>query len=118
MTEYVITLYADRNDINPDLDSAGHQEHNQHSEDLQAEGHMIAAFALESIDTATSIRADGITDGPFIEAKEVVLGFYVLEAPDLDTAIATAKRNPILHQGGGVEVRPVQDFVVRPTTGH
>jgi len=117
MTEYAITLYADKNDINPDLDSPGHQEHHRYSEVLQAEGHMIAAFALESFETATSLRADGITDGPFIESKEVVLGFYVIEAENLDAALAEARRNPILHQGGGVEVRPVQGFVVRPTSG-
>jgi hypothetical protein len=118
MAEYAITLYADKDDINPDLESPGRQEHHEYSELLQAEGHMIAAFALESYDVATSIRADGITDGPFIESKEVVLGFYVIEAENLDAALAEAKRNPIVHQGGGVEVRPVEGFVVRPTTGH
>jgi hypothetical protein len=115
MAEYAILLYADRDNISPDLKSAEHHEHDEYSELLQTEGHMLAAFALESFETATSIRASGITDGPFIEAKEVVLGFYVIEADDLDGALAEARRNPIIHQGGGVEVRPVQGFVVRPT---
>ena len=39
-------------------------------------------------------------------AKEVVAGGYVIEAPDLDTAVAIAKLNPAIQQGGGVEVRP------------
>jgi hypothetical protein len=118
MTEYAILLYADRDDLGSDPDSEGRKEHERYSQLLQEEGHMLAAFALESPETATSIRAEGITDGPFIEAKEVVLGFYVIEAVDLDAALAEARRNPILHQGGGVEVRPVEGFVVRPTTGH
>jgi hypothetical protein len=118
MAEYAILLFADKDDINPDVDSPGREEHNRYSEKLQQEGNMIAAFALESHETATSIRADGITDGPFIEAKEVVLGFYVIEAPDLDAALAEARRNPIIAQGGGVEVRPVEGFVVRPTSTH
>src|SRR5580658_934291 len=105
MAEYAITLYADKHDINPDLDSPGRQEHHEYSELLQSEGHMIAAFALESYDVATSIRADGITDGPFIESKEVVLGFYVIEADNLDAALAEAKRNPIIHHGEAVKAR-------------
>jgi hypothetical protein len=73
---------------------------------------MHVAFALESYESATSLRASGVTDGPFIESKEVVLGGCVIEASDLDAALAIASRNPILHQGGGVEVRPVQGFVI------
>jgi hypothetical protein len=116
MTEYAILLYADKSDINPDVNGPEREEHTRHSEELQDGGTMIAAFALESHETATSIRASGITDGPFIEAKEVVLGFYVIEAPNLDAALAMAQRNPIIKQGGGVEVRPVEGFVVRPTS--
>ena len=92
------------------------EAHDQHSKDLQADGSMIAAFALESYETATSLRADGMTDGPFIEAKEVILGLCIVEAADLDAALAIARRNPILRQGGGVEVRPVEDFVITRTS--
>ena len=63
---------------------------------------------------ATSIRGDTITDGPFVDAKEVVAGFYVIEAPDLDAALAIARPNPAVREGGGVEVRPVHSsFVTR-----
>ena len=66
--------------------------------------------ALEPTSTATSIRtaADGtqtVTDGPFAETKEALGGYYVIEAPDLDAAIAIAKQVPA--QFGGVEVRPI-----------
>jgi hypothetical protein len=116
MTEYAILLYANKDDLVGDGNATEREEHDRYSEEMQAGGAMIAAFALESYETATSIRAGGITDGPFIEAKEVVLGFYVIEATDLDAALAEAQRNPIIHQGGGVEVRPVEGFVVRPTS--
>jgi hypothetical protein len=74
---------------------------------------MVAAFALQPVATATSIRGDVVTDGPFVDAKEVIAGFYVIEAPDLDAALAVARRNPATQQGGGVEVRPVDSFFVR-----
>jgi hypothetical protein len=47
------------------------------------------------------------TDGPYVDSSHVVAGVYILEAPDLDAALAMAATNPVLEQGGGVEVRPV-----------
>ncbi|MFI2350851.1 YciI family protein [Streptomyces sp. NPDC019443] len=47
---------------------------------------MITAYALQSTDTATSQRGDVVTDGPFIDSKEVIAGFCIIEAPDLDAA--------------------------------
>jgi hypothetical protein len=56
-----------------------------------------------------------VTDGPFVDAKEVVAGFYVIDAPDLDAALRIAGRNPAAQRGGGgVEVRPVAGGFVRP----
>jgi hypothetical protein len=118
MPQYAIFLYAPTDDAHDrPYDLSGREAHERFSEELQSEGNMIGAFVLESYETSTSVRADGITDGPFIEAKEVVLGLYILEANDLDEALANAKRNPILRQGGGLEVRPVESFVVRSTVG-
>jgi hypothetical protein len=73
-------------------------------------GRITTGFALEPSTTATSIRGDAVTDGPFIEAKEVVAGFFILEAPDLDVAIRIARLNPATIDGG-VEVRPLFDSV-------
>jgi hypothetical protein len=53
-----------------------------------------------------------LTDGPFIDSKEVVAGFYVIEAPDLDAALAIAATNPVVRDGGGVEVRPVHSSFI------
>jgi hypothetical protein len=74
---------------------------------LVAARSMLAAYALTPRDMATSIRAGSITDGPFIDSKEIIAGFYIIEAPDLDAALAIAGTNPVVREGGGVEVRPV-----------
>ncbi|MFF5292097.1 YciI family protein [Paractinoplanes globisporus] len=76
----------------------------------EAGGKVIAGMALQENSTATSIRGDLITDGPWIETKEMIAGIFVIEARDLDHAIALAKMTPILD--GGVEVRPLIDFAV------
>lgn len=73
-------------------------------------GREVAGLALEPTTTATSIRGDLITDGPFIETKEALAGVFVIEARDLDHAIALAKMTPIVD--GGVEVRPLIGFEV------
>ena len=68
-------------------------------------GQIHAGLGLEPNETATSIRGDLVTDGPFIETKEVLAGVFVLEARDLDHALELARMTPIVQ--GGVEVRPL-----------
>lgn len=114
MPQYAVFLYAPADD-DTEPEPGAREAHQRHAEELRDSGAMLAAFALAPVSTATSIRDVGVTDGPFIEAKEVILGFYVLEARDLDAALAVAGRNPILGQGGGVEVRPVEGGEVRTT---
>ena len=70
-------------------------------------GKILGGEALLPTTTATSIRADVVTDGPFAETKEALGGFYLVEARDLDHAIEIAKLCPA--RFGGVEVRPVMD---------
>jgi hypothetical protein len=67
----------------------------------------VTGFALQPSTTATSVRGDVVSDGPFIEAKEVVAGFFVIEAPSPEAALEVAKLNPATQNGGGVEVRPL-----------
>jgi hypothetical protein len=66
---------------------------------------------LQPIDAATTVRVDGAqtltTDGPFADTKEILGGFYLFEADDLDAAIALAARIPAARMGGSVEVRPI-----------
>ena len=73
-------------------------------------GSLLAAEQLAHVETATSVTMQRgerlLTDGPFIETKEHLLGFYLIEVPDLDTALDWAGKMPIVRYGA-VEVRPV-----------
>jgi hypothetical protein len=66
---------------------------------------------LQPAETATTVRVDDgrtlTTDGPFVETKEALGGYYLFEADDLDAAIEVAARIPAARMGGAVEVRPV-----------
>ena len=73
-------------------------------------GRVVAGLALEPSGTATAIRGGLVTDGPFVETKEALAGVFVLEARDLDHALALARLTPIVD--GGVEVRPLIGFAV------
>jgi hypothetical protein len=76
----------------------------------EAGGRTMAGLALGEPSTATSIRDGLLTDGPFIETKEVLGGIFTIEARDLDHALELAKMTPIVE--GGVEVRPLIGFQV------
>ena len=69
---------------------------------------LVGAEQLTHSETATSVRANGadrlVTDGPFMETKEHLLGFYLIDVPDLDAALEWAARMPAV-SGGTVEVR-------------
>jgi len=78
-----------------------------HADELSSSAAMTAAWAFTPRSMATSVRASGVFEGPFIDGADVVAGVYLLEAPDLESAIASAATNPVVHQGGGVEIRPV-----------
>jgi hypothetical protein len=112
MPQYAIFVYAPQLEGASQPDPEDLQAHDEHSAALQKSGGMRAAFALEDPYTATCLRGDFITDGPFLEAKELIAGFYVVDVPDLDAALALARQNPILRQGGGLEVRPVDASVL------
>src|ERR1700722_9751300 len=77
---------------------------------LRESGALIAAEQLDKVDTATTIAIQGgerlLTDGPFMETKEHLGGFYLIDVPDLDAALDWAARMPIMRYGT-VEVRPV-----------
>ncbi|TCO13868.1 hypothetical protein EV652_12528 [Kribbella steppae] len=107
MAQYAILIYAEDSAHALDATPEELETCDGHADEVEQEGAMVAAFALTPRDMATSIRGDVVTDGPFLEAKEVVAGFYVIEAPDLDAAVEIARRNPATQEGGGVEVRPV-----------
>jgi hypothetical protein len=78
---------------------------------IREEPGMVGGAQLQPIESATTVRiADGrtlTTDGPYADTKEVFGGFYLLEAEDLDRALAIAERIPAVRMGGAVEVRPL-----------
>jgi hypothetical protein len=82
-------------------------------ENLRERGVLVAAEALQPIETATTVRVRNgrvsITDGPFAETKEQLAGFYLIEATDLNDAIAVASKIPPA-RAGSVEVRPVRQL--------
>jgi hypothetical protein len=75
---------------------------------------ILGGEQLAPVDTATTVRVQNgstlTTDGPFAETKEVLGGFYLFEADDLDTAIELASRVPAARRGGAVEVRPLVEM--------
>lgn len=114
MSQYLILIYEDENgyaNADPSVWNEIMVGHNEFAEkNTQA---MQGGNALQPTTTATSVRADGaggftVTDGPFAETKEALGGYYLIEAADLDEAIAIAKQVPATF--GGVEVRPVMVF--------
>jgi hypothetical protein len=108
MAQFAVLIYADDSAHAPDATPDDLREADRHADEVAAFGSMLVAYALTPRRMATSIRAGGVTDGPFLDAGPVVVGFYVLEAADLDAAVAIARTNPVVRSGsGGVEVRPV-----------
>lgn len=84
-----------------------------YSQALAEAGALVSGEALEGAESASTVQVrDGrriVTDGPFIESKEVIGGFYVIDVADLDEALDWAARIPNAHFGT-VEVRPVMEF--------
>ena len=72
---------------------------------------VIGGQQLQPIETATTVRVENgetlLTDGPFVDAKEHVGGFLLVQADDLDVALGIAAQVPAARMGGAVEVRPL-----------
>jgi hypothetical protein len=75
---------------------------------------VTPGHGLQPPETATTVRVqDGktlTTDGPFVELKEALGGYFIFEADDLDAAIELASRVPAASMGGAIEVRPIQEW--------
>ena len=79
---------------------------------LQMDGHMIAAEPLESVQKAVTVRGGegkvSVSDGPFAETKEQIGWFFLINARDLNEAIQVASKFPSVHLGS-MEVRPIME---------
>ena len=88
-----------------------------YDEKLQAEGHYVIAEAIEGSESAVLVRVRGgqmsSTDGPYIETKEQMAGFILIEARDMNEAVRLAAGIPIA-EIGTIEVRPVFEFPAPP----
>jgi hypothetical protein len=112
MAEYMILICEDESayaTATPDVLQQVMEAHNRFAEQVPASGgKIIEGRALQPTSTATTIRGDVVTDGPFAETKEAVGGFYLVEARDLDHALEIGKLCPA--RFGSVEVRPIMVF--------
>ncbi len=114
MSQYLILIYGDESgyanageDVLNEI-MEGHNNFGEKNADAIQGGN-----ALQPTSTATTVRSDGaggftVTDGPFVETKEALGGYYLVEAADLDEAIALAKQVP--SNFGALEVRPILVF--------
>jgi hypothetical protein len=115
MTQYLLTVHLV--DGHPPHEPAQtdrmYSQVGAFNEELQQAGLWVFAGGLHPPATATVVRSNGgdvvITDGPFSEAKEQLGGFWVIEAPDLDVALAWAAKGSAACEGP-VEVRPFQEL--------
>lgn len=116
MAQFGVLIYVGDSAHAPEASKEDIAECDEHAEDVAAADAMVGAWALTPRNMATSIRSSGVTAGPFVDGADIVAGFYIIEAPDLDGAVAIARTNPSLRAGGGVEIRPIHSggMVERP----
>jgi hypothetical protein len=112
VAQYIILIYEDEAayaDPSPEVWKQAMEAHGRFAGQVgEKGGKILGGEALQPGSTATSIRGDVVTDGPFAETKEALGGYYLIEARDLDHALDIAKLTPA--RFGGVEVRPIMVF--------
>jgi len=108
--KYMLLIYHDEKALNDDERQACYAESLQLAQEIHARGQYLGANPLQPTSMATSVRVrEGkrlVTDGPFAETREQLGGYFLIEAKNLDEAIAVAERIPMARKGA-VEVRPV-----------
>ncbi len=114
MAQYLLSVHSVEGEAmpEPEVVQAMYADVDAFNAELQASGAWVFAGGLHPADTATVVDGTGpevvTTDGPFAETKEHLGGFWIVEAPDLDAALALAAKGSKACQGP-VEVRPFQD---------
>ena len=108
--KYMLLIWANDEGwdaLSEDEQNAIHKEYM----DIQADPRAVGGNQLQPAGTATTVRVRNgstvTTDGPFLETKEELGGYYLFEADDLDAALEVAAKIPAARRGGAVEVRPV-----------
>jgi hypothetical protein len=112
MAEYLLSVHGSESDPIPDNIQEMYAAVDAFNKEVQASGAWVFGGGLNPASTATVIDATGngdpvITDGPYLESKEHLGGFWIVDVPDLDAALELARRGSAACQGR-VEVRPFQ----------
>jgi len=114
---YMLLIYLDEHALNEADREKCYVESAQLAQDLSSSGHYLAASPLHPTSMATAVRVrDGkplVTDGPFMETREQLGGYFLIDAQDLDEAIGIAARIPVARVGT-VEIRPVIEIAGLP----
>jgi hypothetical protein len=118
---YMMLIYSNEDEsATPEDMRAVAAAHKAVMDETRQRGIFRAADPLQASATATTVRVkDGqalVTDGPFVETKEQLAGYYILECQDLDEALDWAAKIPTGCAGGAgcVEIRPLREFPQRP----
>jgi hypothetical protein len=116
--KYMLLIYSDENAWTDEERQHCFAESTELTHELNARGQYVTASPLMPVAAATSVRIrEGkrlVTDGPFAETREQLGGYFMIEANDLDEAIAIAAKIPGARKGT-VEVRPVLELAGLPT---
>jgi hypothetical protein len=116
--KYMLLIYMEPHALNETEREHCYVESTQLAQDLNASGQYVSANPLHPTATATSVRVrDGkplVTDGPFMETREQLGGYFLIDAKDLDEAINVAARIPGARRGT-IEIRPVMEIAGLPT---
>ncbi|MBE8969382.1 YciI family protein [Nostocales cyanobacterium LEGE 12452] len=115
--KYLLLIYLEENALSQTEREHCYVESAQLAQQLNSKGQYLATAPLHPVATATSVRVRDskplVTDGPFAETREQLGGFFLINAQDLDEAIAIAARIPGAHVGT-VEIRPVIEVAGLP----
>jgi hypothetical protein len=111
--KYLCLVYCEEEKLHTLPESPRDAECIAYDDKLNQSGQRVAAQALESVQTATTVRVRNgkvaITDGPFAETKEQLVGFYLIDVRDLNEALRVAANIPPARVGS-VEVRPIRQL--------
>src|SRR5579872_6341637 len=115
--QYMMLVYLDENALNEAERQSCYRESTELTQELAASGSYLAAAPLQPTSTATSVQVRYgkrlVTDGPFAETREQLGGYFLIDASDLDQAIAIAARIPSARYGT-IEIRPVVELTGLP----
>jgi hypothetical protein len=117
IVKYILLIYSDENAWTQNEMESCYAESTQLTHELKTNDQYLGASPLHPVATATSVRVrDGkklVTDGPFAETREQLGGYFLIDAKDLDEAIAIAGRIPSARKGT-VEIRPIMELAGLP----